>query len=221
MNKKLWYLKKLNLFRMLSPEMLHHISQSLVMKEYGKRQVILEPEDKNKVFILKQGRVEIYELTIDGKKIIVDSLSAGHVFGDLGINEGNGHFIEATTNSLVCEMGKDSFFAMVSEHPSIANTLVKELFAKMVEAENQIAALASDNPRVKFKNLLLRLGKRYGQTKANQVVVGQKFTHEELSEMIGISRPTLTSLLNKLAKEGIIKRQGKIISYFPQKLLSL
>jgi len=103
----------------------------------------------------------------------------------------------------------------------LANSLVKELFSKVIESEKQIAALASDNLLLKLKNLLVRLAKKYGEEKDGGITISTKFTHEQLAEMIGISRPTMTELLNKLEKQGFIKREGKRISFNPQKLISL
>ncbi|PIR42548.1 hypothetical protein COV25_02240 [candidate division WWE3 bacterium CG10_big_fil_rev_8_21_14_0_10_35_32] len=221
MNQKLFYLKQLNLLKTLPQSQIEYISNQLTMKEYRKRQVLFEPGDKNKVFILKHGRVEIYQLTSEGKKIVVDVLGPGSVFGDLGINQLNEQFMEATTDSLVCVIGKDQFFDMVTKIPQLANSLVKELFSKVIESEKQIAALASDNLLLKLKNLLVRLAKKYGEEKDGGITISTKFTHEQLAEMIGISRPTMTELLNKLEKQGFIKREGKRISFNPQKLISL
>ncbi len=221
MNQKLFYLKQLNLLKNLPQNQIEYISNQLTMKEYRKRQVLFEPEDKNKVFILKHGRVEIYQLTPEGKKIVVDVLGPGSVFGDLGINEINEQFMEATTDSLVCVIGKDQFFDMVTKIPQLANSLVKELFSKVIESEKQIAALASDNLLLRLKNLLVRLAKKYGEERDGEVTISTKFTHEQLAEMIGISRPTMTELLNKLDKQGFIKRKEKRISFNPQKLTSL
>lgn len=221
MNQKLFYLTKLNLFKTLPESQVEYISNKLTMKKYGKRQVLFEPEDKNKVFILKHGRVEIYQLTLEGKKIVVDVLGPGNVFGDLGTSEPNEQFIEAATDSLVCVIGKDQFFDMVTKTPQLANSLVKELFSKVIESEKQIAALASDNLLLKLKNLFARLSKKYGEERDGEITISTKFTHEQLAEMIGISRPTMTELLNKLGKQGFVKRQGKIISYNPQKLTNL
>ncbi len=214
-------LKQLDLFKVLPEDMVKYISERFAEKEYGKRQVIFEPKDRDKVFLLKSGKVEIYQLTPDGKKIIIDVLSSGDVFGDLGIKEENENFVQATTDSFVCMMNKNEFFDMVSKVPKLANILVKELFSKVIESEKQVAALASDNLLVKVKNLLLRLAKKHGEIKDARVIITTKFTHEELADMIGISRPTMTELLNKLDRLGIIKREGKIISYYPQKLTSL
>lgn len=214
-------LKQLNLFKSLSQKELENLGGHLISKEYGKRQVIMEPEDKDKVFILKTGKVEIYEITPDGKKVIIDVLSSGDVFGDLGLKEVNEHFVEATTDSFVCVMKKGEFFEMVSKIPQVANVLVKELFSKVIESEKQVAALASDNLLVKVKNLLLRLARKHGEINNDRVVITTKFTHEQLADMIGISRPTMTELLNRLEREGVIKREGKIISYSPQKLANI
>lgn len=197
------------------------ISDHIVGKDYGKRQVVFEPQDKDKVFILKTGKLEIYELTPDGKKIIVDVLTPGNIFGDLGIEETSENFVEASTNSFVCVMKKKDFFGTVAQNPLVSYQLIRELFAKSVEANKQVAALASDNLVIKFRNLLVRLGKRYGVVHNDTVVIQSKFTHEKLAEMIGISRPTMTEFLNKLEKQGVITRQGKIISYDPQKLANL
>lgn len=221
MNRKLWYLKQLNLFKTLSSQEIKKLSDHFVGKDYGKRQVILEPEDKDKVFILKSGRVEIYQLTLDGKKIIIDVLGPGNVFGDLGIDEPSEHFVEASTNSFVCIMKKGEFFDMVTKSREIAQVLIRELFAKIVESEEQVAALASDSITAKIKNLLLRLAKKHGKKQENDVTITTKFTHEQLADMIGVSRPTMTELLNQLSRQKVIKRDGKIISFDHLKLADL
>lgn len=221
MNRKLWYLKQLNLFKTLPERQVKFISEQVHAKEYEKRQVILEPEDHDKVFILKSGRVEIYQLTLDGKKIIIDTLGPGNVFGDLGVEGESENFAEATVDSFVCVMNKEEFFEMVSANQQIANVLVRELFSKITESEKQVAALASDNLATKIKNLLLRLAKKHGEKVGEKVVISTKFTHEELADMIGISRTTMTKMLNKLERQGVIKRQGKIISFDSQELEGL
>lgn len=214
---KLWYLKQLNLFKTLPDEEVKFISSQLVMKNYGKRQVIFEPQDKDKVFILKTGKVEIYKLTEDGKKIIVDTLTPGNVFGDLG-NEPSGHFIEALANSFVCVIKKEEFFEMISKNPKVMSILVHELFTKVIETEKQVGALASNNLVEKLKDLFLRLARKYGIKSEGRVTIASKFTHEELSEMLGVSRPTMTEILGKLERQGVIERKNKIISFDPQSL---
>lgn len=53
MNRKCWYLKQLNLFKTLPEKEIDIISKHSLDKEYSQRQVVLEPQDRDKVFILK------------------------------------------------------------------------------------------------------------------------------------------------------------------------
>ncbi len=62
MNRKLIVLKQLDLFKSLPQEELEYLAGHLISKEYSKRQVILEPVDKDKIFILKSGKVEFCNL---------------------------------------------------------------------------------------------------------------------------------------------------------------
>ena len=110
MNKKLWYIQQLDLFKGLAKEKLHHIESLFFMKQYCKREVIFEPGDKNKVFIIKTGKVELYHLTPDGKKIIIEVLRPDSIFGDLGSESPSDIFVEATVDSYVCSLNKDRFF---------------------------------------------------------------------------------------------------------------
>lgn len=221
MNRKLFYLKKLDLFKALPDKEMEYISKKFGEREYKKRQIVFEPKDVNKVFLLKSGRVEIYELTSNGKKKIVDTLVPGNVFGDLGVNKTNEYFVEATADSYVCIMKKDEFIDMMGGNPEVSRALIKELFSKIVESEKHVASLLSDNLMSKIKSLLIRLAKKHGEEKEGRTIITTKFTHEKLAEMIGISRPTMTEALNKLEKGGIIKRDGKIISFDPQELEDL
>ena len=67
---KLWYIQQLDLFKGLAKDRLQNIESLFAMKEYCKREVIFEPGDKNKVFIVKTGQVELYQITPTGKKYV-------------------------------------------------------------------------------------------------------------------------------------------------------
>lgn len=53
MNRKFWYLKQLDLFKTLPEKEIDIISGHSVDKAYGRRQVMFEPQDRDKVFIFK------------------------------------------------------------------------------------------------------------------------------------------------------------------------
>lgn len=212
---KLWYIQQLDLFKGLAKEKLHSIESLFAMKEYCKREVIFEPGDRDKVFIVKTGQVELYQLTSDGKKVIIERLLPGSFFGDLGTESESELFVEATTDSYVCSLNKDKFFALISQHPELSEKLMKQLFSRLTQVEKRMSSVASDSAFQRIVKLLLNLGKEKAH---DYMEVSDRFTHEELAQMLGISRQTVTTLINQLEKKGMIKRMGKSIQFSPSQL---
>ncbi|MBI2617596.1 Crp/Fnr family transcriptional regulator [Candidatus Gottesmanbacteria bacterium] len=218
MTKKLWYIQQLDLFKELTKEKLVQIESLIFMKEYGRREVIFEPGDKDKVFIVKTGQVELYQLSPSGKKVIIERLLPGSIFGDLG-TEGEGEtFVEATTNSYVCSLQKDRFFTMISQYPELSEKLMKQLFYRLLKVEKRMSSVATDSAFQRLVKLLLSLGKKKAD---DSMEVSEKFTHEELAQMLGISRQTVTTIINQLEKKGLITRIQKSLQFTSSKLESL
>lgn len=215
MSKKLWYIQQLDLFKGLAKEKLQSIESFFAMRQYVKREVIFEPGDKNKVFIVKTGQVELYQLSSSGKKVIIERLLPGSFFGDLGTEEEGELFVEATTDSYVCSLNKDKFFSIVSQHPELSEKLMKQLFNRLLSVEKRMSSVAADNALQRLVKLLLNLGKVEGK---KYVTISDKFTHEQLSQMLGISRQTVTTLINQLEKKGLIKRIHKNLQFIPSQL---
>jgi len=215
MTKKLWYIQQLYLFKGLTKEKLQNIESLFAMKEYCKREVIFEPGDKNKVFIVKTGQVELYQITPSGKKAIIERLLPGSFFGDLGTEGDSDLFVEATIDSYVCSLNKDEFFSMVSQYPELSEKLMKQLFNRLTQVEKRMSSVATDSAFQRIIKLLLNLGKKKAD---DSMIVSEKFTHEELSQMLGISRQTVTTLINQLEKKGLITRSGKLIQFDPARL---
>lgn len=213
MNNKLWYLKQLDIFAGFPAEKISAISQLMGTKNVGKKEIILEPEDHDKVFLLKSGSVDIYQITADGKKIILDRIGPGGIFGDLGISETDENFAEATTDAFLCTLTKDQFFEVVSKNPELSARLMKIFLSKLKQAEKTIGSLASDNLIYKFTSLLHRLATGHGEETNEKIEIKERFTHEELASMLGISRQTMTKLINTLEKQNIISREGKQIIF--------
>ena len=215
MTKKLWYIQQLDLFKGLAKGKLHSIESLFAMKEYYKREVIFEPGDKDKVFLVKTGQVELYQLTPTGKKTIIERLRPGSLFGDLGSEDSSEVFVEATVDSYVCSLKKGNFFTLIAQYPDLSEKLMKQLFNRLLSVEKRMSSVAADSAFQRLVKLLLSLGK---QKSEDSMEISEKFTHEELAQMLGISRQTVTTLINQLEKKGLISRKGKSIQFDPSRL---
>jgi len=81
-NTKLWYLSRVNLFRDLPEDILTQIAETSQMRSFEKGRYISTPNDEGeRIYFLKEGEVEVYESTDEGKKMIIDILKPGDIFG--------------------------------------------------------------------------------------------------------------------------------------------
>ncbi len=215
---KIWYLKQLEVFKDMTPKDMDDIGLIVDEKNVSKKEIILEPEDKEKVYLIKKGQVRLYQLTEDGKRVIVDTLGPGGVFGNFGGEGQSQNFAEASSDTFICVAKRNTFFETVAKKPGASAKIMGMIFDQLSHAQDYVAAMAGGGVLSKFKFKLAELGGKYGETKGDKVKITQRFTHEELADMIGVSRETVTKLLGSLRQRGIIAMDGKNIVYHREKL---
>jgi CRP/FNR family transcriptional regulator len=188
------------------------------MKRFQKGQTIFSPGSPSKVFIVKSGQVDLHYINPEGKKIIIDTLRPGSIFSTPSEKLTSDLDIEASKDSYICWVDRDEFISLISSYPYISAQFINHLFTRLSQAEQKIASLAGDNALDKLKKLLLRLGRQYGRPQGDTLIFTQRFTHEQLSQMLGISRQTLTTFLNQLEKDGYLNKQDKLLTLNTSKL---
>lgn len=207
MNDNVWYLKQIDLFRGLSKDKLAEIESMFRMKMYCKGSTVYHSGENEKIYLVKSGKVEVSTITEDGQKFIIDILGKGSLFGDLGLNGTGDTFVETLDDSYICYLNKQKFFAVVSREPEVAEKLMKNLFDRVLTTEIKAASFATDNVFKRFVKLMLTLGKENGL--GPHEMVTDRYTHEQLAHMLGVSRQTVTTLVNQLEREGKLRRSQK------------
>lgn len=214
----IWHLREIDLFKGLPEKTLKIFEDKFDLRQHPKRQILFSPDDSDKVGIVRAGKVEVYHLNADGKKTIIDVLGKGSIFGDFGDRISSDIFAETAQPSQVCFIEKESFFTMVSTEPVLAQRLMHHLFDKLAKMEDKVTSIASDNVFDRLVKLILQLSKRDEKSGSYYT---EKYTHEELAQMIGVSRQTVTTILNQLEKEGKIMRDKKQFWFKKGNLLKL
>jgi CRP/FNR family transcriptional regulator len=104
------YLQRVDIFRDLSREEIEALFHGVMLRDCSTGTVFFTPEDSSeRLFILKEGQVELYRLTVDGKRLVTRRIGPGTIFGEMGLlgQTLHGCFAEATENSLVCVATRD------------------------------------------------------------------------------------------------------------------
>ncbi len=170
-------------------------------------QLIYEPEQTGEVlFFLKQGHVQIYRISADGKKLIVSDVKPGSFFGEMSLlgQAMAGNFAEANRDSLICAMSRGDVHNLLSAHPPIAERVIEHLASRLQSAEARLETLAYQRLEARLASALLR-----ECDPENNTVRG--FTQQDLADMVGASRESVTRLLNQMAKANIVELKRRMI----------
>lgn len=189
-------------------------SEKNVIREYGtvvrypKGQIVFSAGDTaDRIYLIEEGYVKIYRLTMDGRKVTVGSMrSPGQL---MGLAETLYHgertcFAGAINDSILVVVRKSCFERLLGRHPSIALKVATTLGVRMREAEAIIQEMVSWQVPGRLAMLLLKMSERTGIETETGTKIALRLTHEELACMIGTSRQTVTSLLNMFKQEGSI-----------------
>lgn len=206
MSEGFFCLKCVRALQDLSDEEIFKISDGVRDAEYDAGQLIYIPEEaQGKIFFLREGEVDIYHKAGTGKKIVVNTLQAGDMFGDLHLVEGSadkqGDYARAVSRVRVCMVDKVAFMDYLQDNPKVAFKIIEELSKRLTRAESQVRDLALNNVSIRLVNELKRLADQYGEVVGEEIRITKHLTHEELADRISSTRETVTKAMKNLEEQ--------------------
>ena len=210
--KSLWYLKKIALFGDLPAPVVQKLSETVELREVRRRQVIYLPGDPGaSIFFVNGGRVKISKVTRDGKELTLAYRGPGEIFGELCMLEGGPReeMAEAMENAMITELTRDEFEKLVQQNGMLGYRLTKAMLQRRREVENKVEQLLFKDVNAKLAELLLRLGNEYGVQSGRGTLVALKITHQEMANLIGSTRETVSLTLSMFKKKGLIQTDGR------------
>lgn len=215
---KLTYLSNIDIFQDLSTNELAEMDRQLTMSSCEPGRIFYMPEDSGEVmFLLKKGRVQLYRISPSGKKLVVATLGPGAMFGEMSMVGQGMHntFAESVDECLLCVMSRADVERLMREKPMVAFRFVEALGDRVTQLESRLEEIAFKSIPSRLASLLLRLEEEQG---GNDAVSG--FTHQDLGEMLGTYRETITQTLNDFKAEGLVAISRKRIQILDRERLA-
>lgn len=208
---KIDILKKVPIFSEISSKDLEKIVAVTHHRKYRKDNMILiEEEAGQTMFILMSGQVKISRISEDGREVILAVMGAGEFFGELSLLDGQSRSANVTVikDAEMLLINRDDFLNLLNEFPRIAIQLLRELASRMRKSDSQIKSLSLKNATGKVTGTIHRLAEDIGIRTGNHVHIENLPTQQDLANMAGTSRETISRVLQKLANEKYITRDG-------------
>ena len=160
LSNKLGYLSAMKIFQDLIREELLAIERATTMINCPAGRVFYIPGETGEVlFLLKKGRVQLYCLSPEGRKLTIKILEPMTFFGEMAIL-GQGMyntFAEALDDCVMCVMSRQDVIRLLLGKPPVAARICEELARRAMEAEQRLEELAFKGVEARLARLLVRL----------------------------------------------------------------
>ena len=211
------HLRNVPIFTDLSDSDLNRIASKMVSRDYEKGQMILLEESTGETFfIITSGTVKVTRLSDDGREVILALLGGSDFFGEMSLLDGEGRSanIVANEDAEVMTLSRRDFLECLETYPKIAIALLEELAVRLRKSDQQIESLSLSDSEQRIGITLIRLAEERGTIKRGDVTVQNLPYQQDIANMAGTSRETVSRTLKLLEDKKIVKRNGGDITIF-------
>lgn len=213
------FLSYVPIFSELPEETIDKIAQAGSKKSYKKDAVILmEEEAGSALFVIISGKVKISRTSNDGREVILSILNESDFFGEMAILDGlaRSATVVALEESELFIIQRNDFIEMLRQFPEISIALLTELTGRLRGADMKIKALSLKDAEGKVATVILQLADDMGKIKHGIVEIEKLPLQQDLANMAGTSRETISRTLHTFAKKGLVELEGsklRILNY--------
>jgi CRP-like cAMP-binding protein len=203
--EKVWRLTCCTLFERLSPLELSRLEARSFARTFPRKSPIYSPaDDASSVLLLTRGRAKLCSLNSDGKQAILAFIEPGELFGELAVLglRSREERAEAVETSTVLAIPGEEIEALMERHPDVSLGITKLIGLRRRRIERRLRHLLFHSTRDRLTHLLLELAEQYGVRTAAGVALKVKMSHQDLADVIGASRESVTLRLGELQAEG-------------------
>ncbi|GJM30488.1 MAG: cyclic nucleotide-binding protein [Cyclobacteriaceae bacterium] len=204
----IWYFENVDLFKVLCPTKLKNQPDSHQFHHYKKGQfVYFQDQPSDHIYLIAEGRVKIGSYSTEGKEITKTILSKGEIFGELaltGEDRRAGFAQSLVDNTTVCSMAIDVMQELMQEDQALSLKIIKLIGFRFRKLERRLESLVFKDARTRVIEFIREMALEKGQKVGFETMVKSHLTHQDIANLTGTSRQTVTTILNDLRDSNLI-----------------
>ena len=211
------HMRNVPIFTDLTDSDLTKIASKMVPRVYKKGQMILLEESMGETFfIITQGAVKVTRLSADGREVILAILGESDFFGEMSLLDGEGRSanIVANEDAKVLTLSRNDFLDCLESYPKIAIALLEELATRLRKSDQQIESLSLSDSEHRIGITLIRLAAELGTIKQGDVTVKNLPYQQDIANMAGTSRETVSRTLKLLEDKKLVRRENRNLTIY-------
>ncbi len=217
---QLSYLTAVELFHGISESESQRVARLCAERRYRKGSTIFSKGDPaDSLYIVKDGRVRILSLSDKGTETIVHILKQGAIFGELLLSEEKRAFTAvAGTEVLISVIPKGILVELLASIPTVSKNFIRLLSRRLAKVEKEFGDFGHTWSYHRLSKVLLDLCDEHGQESPQGTLIQLRLTHEDIANLIGTTRETVTTQMNRFRRMKLVSREGRNILVHRQRL---
>lgn len=178
-------------------------------------------DDDDSMYLIESGQVKLYMSSASGKDCLLAIYSAGEVFGE-SCFDGLGRRREsasAMVPTVVRRAPRREFLHEVQRTARIEK-LLQHLAERIAERQAAVFDLVTMDSERRLAKVLLDVAEKLDTVDGPYLVIDQRVSHEELSQMVGTTRPRITAFMQNFRRQGLIETTGRSIRLHREKVIA-
>ncbi len=162
------------------------------------------------VYFIESGQVKLVTVSPEGKECLLAIYTPGDVFGEMCI-AGPGERLETATAMEPTELKLipvSKFFSRLS-NDSLLEGFTSYLAARIADQTQIISNLVMVDCEHRLGTILLQLAGRLGIGDYRSVRIEKRISHQELSAMVGTTRPRITAFMQRFRELGLVDQSAE------------
>lgn len=209
-----WYIQASHFLNKLPTTVRNDLLKISEQQIFSKTELVFTAgTESDYVYILKTGQVKIYELSPHGKEMILWFCFPGEVFGLSEITRGarRSVYAHACTRSEIYLIKRTTFNEFLLANPAASMAIIDLLSCRLRGLSGMLSNLTSDDVTSRIIKLLTRMSMLYGVEEQDSIHLNMHLTHQDIADMIGASRQTVSSIIGQLKRDGLLSIDNRSI----------
>jgi CRP-like cAMP-binding protein len=189
-------------------DLLGRVQQKRVL---GGQPILSQAEAGDALYIIMSGRVKIVVFGDSGREVTLSVLRPTDIFGEMSLFDGTSRSanVVALDPTTVLIVPRADLERHLAAYPQTALRLCSELARRLRKADETIAELALCDVSERLIRRLVGLAKEEGNESPEGMVIRRRPTQQDLANMVGSCRETISRTFNSLARKGLIVPRGR------------
>ena len=209
---KFWFLQDFNLMKKMGRMNLMQLCEVLEMVSISKGDELhFNRDNKQVIFFLKNGTVKVVSAETGQTKYIIKK---GNIFGELPLFDEVPDYDKAIAleEGVICFIEEDQMREILEQYPSLKNDLLKFNGLRIRKLERRLVDLIHKDSETRIKEYIFDYIADFGKQEDAMIKARNLISHSDIASLTNTSRQTVSNVLSRLRKEGVISYNTKELS---------